>query len=88
MTLCTPEEMADPREWIDREDFLSRPSPIYGTRPCGRVLRDWHVVYPRMHWLCTHPVVAAGLIFGPDLLLWRSQFMAKEPRSRIPVAWH
>ena len=91
LTLCTPEEMAELRDWIDREDFLSRPSPIYGTRPRGqRVLRDWHLVYSRMHWLCTHPVVAAamGSIFGPDLLLWRSQFMAKEPRSRAPVAWH
>jgi chlorinating enzyme len=91
LTLCTPEEMADLREWIDREGFLSRPSPIYGTRPRGqRVLREWHLVYSRMHWLCTHPVVAAamGSIFGPDLMLWRSQFMAKEPRSRVPVAWH
>ena len=91
LTLCTPEEMAEFRDWMDAEDFINGPSPIYGTNPRGRqVLRDWHLVYPQMHWLCTHPVVAAAMasIMGPDLLLWRTQFMLKEPFCRWPVAWH
>jgi non-heme Fe2+,alpha-ketoglutarate-dependent halogenase len=93
LTLCPPEEMAEMREWIDSEDFLNHPSPIYGLGPSGprgaRVLRDWHLVYRRMHWLCTHPVAAAamGSILGPDLLLWRSQFIYKEANG-WPVAWH
>jgi chlorinating enzyme len=91
LTLCSPEEMAELREWIDAEDFLSRPSPIYGWSPRGRkVMRDWHLVHRRMHWMCAHPTVSATMasIMGPDLLLWRTQFMPKDARSGMPVAWH
>jgi len=90
LTLCSPEEMAEFREWFDAEDFLSRPSPLYGAGPRGRkILRDWHLVYRRMEWLCTHSEVAATMasLMGPDLLLWRSQFQLKDAGGG-PVAWH
>lgn len=89
-TLCSPEEMAEIRNWIDEKGFLNRPSPLYGTGPRDtKVLRDWHLVYRRMFDLCTHPRIAAAMasIMGPDLLLWRSQFQLKEARGEA-VAWH
>ncbi len=90
LTLCSPEEMAEIRNWIDAEGFLDRPSPIYGSGPRDtKVLRDWHLVYRRMYDLCTHPKIAATMasIMGPDLLLWRSQFQLKEAGGQA-VAWH
>src|SRR5579863_9025921 len=90
LTLCTPEEMAELRDWIDTDGFLERPSPLYGAGPRGgKMLRDWHLVYRRMAWLCTHPVVTAAMasVMGPDLLLWRSQFQLK-PAGGGPVHWH
>jgi len=91
LTLCSPEEMAELRDWIDAEDFLSRPSPLYGAGRRGMaVLRDWHLVYRRIQAMCTHPVLTASMasLMGPDLLLWRTQFMLKEARVGKPVAWH
>jgi len=89
LTLCTPEEMAELREWVREKDFATRKSPIYGLGPFGRCLRDWHLVYRPLHWLAVHPVLAAaiGSIYGPDLLLWRTTFFVKPPGA-LPVAWH
>jgi len=98
LTLCSPEEMAELRAWIDPEDFLNRPSPLYrpidgGSQILGLTYEssvDWHLVYRRMHRLCAHPALTAAMasLMGPDLLLWRSQFMLKEARDGKPVAWH
>jgi len=90
LELYSEAEMAELRRWIDQEDFLSRPSPLYGEGPGGnKVLRDWHLVYRPMFEICTHPAIAAAMasIMGPDLLLWRSQFQLKEA-GKGPVAWH
>ena len=100
LTLCTPEAMAELREWIDAEDFLSRPSPLYEAAPLGmkavvqgldyEKASDWHLVYRQIYALCTHPTVTAAMasLMGPDLLLWRSHLQLKEARVGKPVAWH
>jgi non-haem Fe2+, alpha-ketoglutarate-dependent halogenase len=90
LDLCSESEMARMRNWIDDTGFLDGPSPIYGPGPGGqRMLRDWHLVYREMLELCTHPALVASMsaLFGPDLVLWRSQFQYKDA-GQGPVAWH
>jgi chlorinating enzyme len=90
LELCSEEEMADIREWIDATGFLDTSSPIYGPMPGGqRSLRDWHLVYREMLDLCAHPALAASMsaVMGPDLVLWRTQFQYKDA-GMGPVAWH
>jgi chlorinating enzyme len=91
LTLCSEEEMGRIRRWIDRSAFMHRASPIYGTAsPRGSAeARDWHLVLPEIHELCTHPglVLVMEALLGPDLLLWRSQFMRKESGGAA-LGWH
>ncbi|MEM9388110.1 MAG: phytanoyl-CoA dioxygenase family protein [Pseudomonadota bacterium] len=91
ITLCSPAEAARIRRWIDRTGFLHTASPIYasGSPRGGAEARDWHLVYPEVHALCTHPSMVAVMraLLGPDLLLWRSQFMRKEAGASA-LAWH
>lgn len=91
LTLCSEEEMGRIRRWIDRSGFMHRASPIYGTAsPRGSAeARDWHLVLPEIHELCTHPGLVAVMeaLLGPDLLLWRSQFMRKESGGAA-LGWH
>lgn len=90
LELCSEAEMARIRAWIDAVGFLDGPSPIYGPEPTGqRMVRDWHLVYPEILGLCTHPAILESIaaIKGPDLVLWRSQFQYKGPGDG-PIAWH
>ncbi|MEO0421381.1 MAG: phytanoyl-CoA dioxygenase family protein [Pseudomonadota bacterium] len=91
ITLSSPQEMARIRRWIDRAGFLHTASPIYASgSPRGSAeARDWHLIYPEVHALCTHPAMVAVMeaLLGPDLLLWRSQFMRKEAGAPA-LAWH
>jgi non-heme Fe2+,alpha-ketoglutarate-dependent halogenase len=91
LTLCSEDEMGRIRRWIDRSGFMHRASPIYGAAsPRGSAeQRDWHLVLPEIHELCTHPGLVAVMeaLLGPDLLLWRSQFMRKESGGAA-LGWH
>ena len=91
LTLCSEAEMGRIRRWIDRAGFMHGPSPIYGeSSPRGSAeARDWHLVLPEIYELCTHPSVVAVMkaLLGPDLILWRSQFMRKESGANA-LAWH
>ncbi len=91
LDLCSEEEMAELRDWIDEVGFLDGESPLYGRakQKGQRVLRDWHLVYEKLHQLSVAPVVieAMASIMGPDLVLWRTQFQYKDAGSG-PVAWH
>jgi non-heme Fe2+,alpha-ketoglutarate-dependent halogenase len=89
LTMCSEDEMARVRHWIDQEGFLHKPSPIYDAVVGGRVLRDWHLVYPEIFELCAHPALIESMasVYGADILLWRSQFMLKEI-GYTHVAWH
>jgi ectoine hydroxylase-related dioxygenase (phytanoyl-CoA dioxygenase family) len=46
-------------------------------------------VLPEVYELCTHPGLVAVMesLLGPDLILWRSQFMRKESGGNA-LAWH
>ncbi|MGW3465198.1 phytanoyl-CoA dioxygenase family protein [Streptomyces olivaceoviridis] len=48
-----------------------------------------HLDSPLVHRLCTHPVLlsAARALYGEDLLLWRSTFIAKAPGGPA-FQWH
>jgi non-heme Fe2+,alpha-ketoglutarate-dependent halogenase len=90
--LCSEAEMTRIRAWIDATGFLDvdATSPIYGAPPPGeRMVRDWHLVYPEILGLCTHPAILdrVAAIKGDDLVLWRSQFQYKGPGDG-PMAWH
>lgn len=87
---CSPDEMAAIRERIDREVFATDPdfdrsgSAGPGLREQSRHL-DRRVVYD----LCSRPAVVdrmAGL-YGPDLVLWRSNFFVKRPGGS-EIQWH
>jgi hypothetical protein len=83
-TLCSPEEMAVIRAQIERE-VLAKPPVAFKAAACQSRHLDCRVVYD----LCSHPAVVermAGL-FGPDLVLWRSNFFTKEPGSK-EIPWH
>ncbi|MEL7448808.1 MAG: phytanoyl-CoA dioxygenase family protein [Pseudomonadota bacterium] len=89
LDLCSEADMARIRRWVDRAAFLDGRSPIFSKGPPGRVLRDWHLVHPEIFELCAHPAIVERMaaIMGPDLVLWRSQFMWKGVGGK-PVAWH
>lgn len=91
LTVMSEDEMGEFREWLDTLGFLDGPSPLYAMGPDygHRILRDWHLVYPRMLELSMHPAIVEAMasLMGPDLVLWRSQFQYKDVGSG-PVAWH
>lgn len=82
-TLCTPEEMADARERIER-DVLTADGPNPKNRLQCRHL-DRRVVYD----LVTRPAVLDRMesLFGPDLVLWATYFFLKEPGGK-EIPWH
>jgi len=91
LTLCSEAEMGHIRRWIDRAGFMHGSSPIYGEHSprASAEARDWHLVLPEIYELCTHPALVAVMkeLLGPDLILWRSQFMRKESGGSA-LAWH
>jgi ectoine hydroxylase-related dioxygenase (phytanoyl-CoA dioxygenase family) len=83
--LCTPEEMATIRERINRE-VLTTEGPCKDSNPTGQCRHlDCRVVYD----LCSHPAIVDRMaaIYGPDLMLWRSNFFIKNPGDK-EIPWH
>jgi non-haem Fe2+, alpha-ketoglutarate-dependent halogenase len=52
-------------------------------------VRDWHLVYPEVSQLITHPCVSIKLrqILGENLTLWRSKLFHKRPGDGA-IEWH
>lgn len=81
-TLCSPEEMAGIRDRVVNGVFTNKPSHH---NPVQSRHLDFKVVYD----LCSHPAIVERMasIMGPDLVLWRSNFFAKEPGA-LEIPWH
>lgn len=59
--------------------------PLYGRYS----VRDWHLVYPEITRLVSHPQILGQLksAMGENLILWRSVVFYKPPRTE-PIGWH
>ena len=81
--LCTEDEMAALRLRIAGEVFTTS-SPWH-----GRPQQTRHLDNRLMYDLCTHPAILDRMacIFGPDLLLWQSNFFNKEAGDKA-YPWH
>jgi ectoine hydroxylase-related dioxygenase (phytanoyl-CoA dioxygenase family) len=92
--LCSPEEMAETRERIERE-VLGTDPPFADVIPeeevrRGSTRRQWRHLDKRLVYdLCAHPSVVRRMasLYGPDLILWRSLFFVKTPGGPASV-WH
>lgn len=82
LTLCSPDEMVDIRQAV--EQVLEHDPPFGQGREQSRHL-DSRVIYD----LCSHPAVVQRMaaIYGPDLVLWRSNFFIKYLDSKA-IPWH
>lgn len=82
-TACTAEEMDALRPILFRA--MHNVSRVYGFK----TLRDHHLDCRACFDLCRHPAIVERIasIYGPDLLLWRSNFFHKSPGGG-PVDWH
>ncbi len=82
-TLCSPEEMAELREVLQRE--IEQPSKIYGMATG----RDRHLDCPTLWKLLRRPEWTERIaqLLGPNLLLWRSQVFLKPPGAP-EITWH
>lgn len=81
-TLCSPEEMRDMRPQIEK--VLKTDAPDHQVKAHNR-----HLDYPLIHELATHPAIVKRMaaLYGPDLLLWRTNFFVKEPGAK-EIPWH
>lgn len=86
LTLCTPEEMAEYRERVERE-VLSRPNKIYGHELAKG--RDRHLDSRAVYDLVTNSNVSHCIsqLLGQDLMVWRSTFFFK-PAGAPETVWH
>jgi predicted dehydrogenase len=53
--------------------------------------RNLHLTERTVFEICTHPCIvkrAAELLGGPDIALYKSRFIVKEPGSRKAIGWH
>lgn len=59
--------------------------PLYGRYST----RDWHLVYPEITRLVSHPKILGQLksVMGENLILWRSVVFYKSPGCG-PIGWH
>jgi ectoine hydroxylase-related dioxygenase (phytanoyl-CoA dioxygenase family) len=80
-TLCTPEKMDDIRPQVEK--VLATDSP-HSWREQSRHL-DSRIIYD----LCAHPAIVQRMacIYGPDLVIWRSNFFVKNPGDKA-IPWH
>ena len=80
--LCSPDEMRGMQPAIER--VLETDAPDHGVRAHNR-----HLDCPLIHELATHPAVVKRMaaLYGPDLLLWRTNFFVKEPGAK-EIPWH
>jgi hypothetical protein len=81
-SLCSPDEMAALRPAIER--VLDTDPPASHNRVHNRHL-DSRAVYD----LATDPAIVARMValYGPDLLLWRTNFFVKNRGSKA-IPWH
>jgi ectoine hydroxylase-related dioxygenase (phytanoyl-CoA dioxygenase family) len=81
--LCTPEEMDPIRSRIDREVISTEGLSPHSRNQCRHL--DNRVVYE----LCAHPAIVERMasIYGPDLVLWRSNLFVKNPGAP-EIPWH
>jgi ectoine hydroxylase-related dioxygenase (phytanoyl-CoA dioxygenase family) len=83
--LCSPEEMKGIRARIESE-VLATEGPCKNNNNAGQSRHlDCRVVYD----LCSHPAIVNRMacIYGPDLILWRSNFFIKNPGDK-EIPWH
>lgn len=82
-SICAPEEMTRIREQI-KSEVLPTPGP-WSETPDQLRHQDKRVVYE----LCAHPEVVGRInsLWGPDILIWRSNFFNKPPGGAA-VQWH
>ena len=80
--LCSEAEMADLRPGL--EQVLERDAPDHGTRVHNR-----HFDSPWVDELSTRRPIVERMqsLYGPDLLLWRTNFFVKEPGAK-EIPWH
>lgn len=80
--LCSPEEMAAIR--TDVEAVLASDPPDHKTR-----IHNRHLDSRLIHELSTHPSIIERMqcLYGPDLLLWRTNFFVKETGAK-EIPWH
>ena len=81
-TLCSSDEMIKMQP--DIEKILETDAPDHKNRVHNR-----HLDYPLIHDLATHPSIVKRMaaLYGPDLLLWRTNFFVKEPGAK-EIPWH
>lgn len=82
--ICSAAEMRDIRGELEAS-VLSKGSPHLPSNVHQSRHLDKRVVYD----LCAHPAVIGRMagVYGPDLLLWRSNFFQKEPGAK-EIPWH
>jgi hypothetical protein len=81
LTLMGPEEMAGHRRALEAAE--ARLGPLhYKTKP--------YLLFSSPNVLARHPVLldAVEALIGPDILLWDSAYVIKEPHSKGRVSWH
>ncbi len=80
--VCSPEEMW--RMQPEIEKVLETDPPDHKDRVHNR-----HLDFPIISDLATHPTIVNKMasIYGPDLLLWRTNFFVKEPGAK-EIPWH
>ena len=66
------------------EVILKTDAPDHKNRVHNR-----HLDYPLIYELATHPSIVERMtsLYGPDLLLWRTNFFVKEPGAK-EIPWH
>ena len=81
-TLCAPDEMLAMQPKI--ETVLETAPPDHQQYGHNR-----HLDAPIIHDLATHPTIVGRMaaLYGPDLLLWRTNFFIKEPGAK-EIPWH
>ncbi len=81
--LCTREQMGVVRNRIENE-LLGTPS-VYGAGQYQTRHLDNRLVYD----ICAAPVILdrVACLFGPDLILWQSNFFMKNPGDK-EIPWH
>ena len=80
--LCAPDEMATLRPAIER---VLATGPAHGDRRVHNRHLDSRAVYD----LAAHPAIVERMacLYGPDLLLWRTNFFVKNRGSKA-IPWH
>lgn len=83
LTLVTPEEMAAIRADCER-DVVPTPGPMNGSPEQMR-----HLDHPIVYNIVSHPALVQRVasLFGPDLVVWRSNFFTKHAGGK-EVPWH